>query len=250
MGPAKVDRIAGLVAVILGSFLGARHALIIDGRVGQRPPSRVFAWEDGCVMSNAPIEREVLRDALFEALRRGAPEQYSTLQQQVAQILVGQGLPTQDTTSGYPSVRGLDQRRFREIVWQLINQGVLVQGINEYNPQWPWLSLTEWGEEYVRSGGADVYDPDGYLAQLEHNRPLDNIERQYLSQASAALRADLPDASAVMLGAAAEHLLIRLAEQLVANDAAGTAKIAQALVSRPSSCLAPFGLTWSRGGRS
>ena len=36
------------------------------------------------------------------------------------------------------------------------------------------------------------------------------IERRYLSQASAAFRADLPDAAAVMLGAASEHLLLQL----------------------------------------
>jgi hypothetical protein len=91
------------------------------------------------------------------------------------------------------------------------------------------LSLTEWGEEYVRDGQPDVYDPDGYLHGLGQDQPLDDVERRYLSQASAAFRADLPDAAVVMLGAAGEHLLLRLADAIVAADVSGATKISKAL---------------------
>lgn len=163
------------------------------------------------------IERELLRNAMLESLRRQQPQQYVNFQHYVARVLADRGLPV-DGHPHEPVLRRIDDRRFREILWQLINQGVLVQGVDSSNPQWPFLSLTEWGEEYVRGDGADVYDPDGYLSALDDAHPLDDIERRYLAQAAAAFRADLADAAAVMLGAASEHLLLTLAQALVHHD--------------------------------
>ncbi len=164
-------------------------------------------------MESGRIEREVLRNAVLESLRRQPPQQYANLASHVAAVLAERGLPTEaDRMQGYPpALRRVDERRFREIVWQLINQGILVQGLD------------------ASKGGADVYDPDGYLRELESNRPLDDIERSYLGQASAALRADLSEASAVMLGAASEHLLILLAEAIVAADPTGGTRVQRAL---------------------
>ncbi len=175
-------------------------------------------------MADQPIEREVLRGAMLASLREQAPYQYTTFQQNVAGVLAERELPVEAGAHGQPpSIRRIDERRFRETVWQFINQGVLVQGLDANNAQWPWLSLSEWGEEYVQAGGPDVYDPDGYLSDLSRDRPLDEIEQLYLSQASAAFRADLPDAAAVMVGAASEHLLLLLADAIVAKDETGDA---------------------------
>jgi hypothetical protein len=176
------------------------------------------------MVTDEPIEREVLRGAMLESLREQAPSQYVNFQHNVAGVLAKRGLPVDGGVSGRePALRRIDERRFREIVWQLINQNVLVQGTDANNAQWPWLSLSEWGEEYVQAGGPDVYDPDGYLRDLANDRPLDDIEQRYLSQASAAFRADLPDAAAVMVGGASEHLLILLADAIVASDETGGA---------------------------
>src|SRR3954469_698690 len=57
------------------------------------------------------------------------------------------------------------------------------------------------------------------MRTLEKDGELDEIERCYLSQAAAAFRMNLSDAAAVMVGAAAEHNLLRLARALVAADA-------------------------------
>jgi hypothetical protein len=181
-------------------------------------------------MEEQAIEREVLRGAMLESLRREPPSQYVAFRNNVAKVLAERGLPVEGVAQGMePTLRRLDDRRFREIMWQLINQGVLVQGIDASNDQWPFLSLSEWGEEYIQAGGPDVYDPDGYLRDLARDRPLDDVEQRYLSQASAAFRADLPDAAAVMVGAASEHLLLLLADAIVANHGTGSAsKVAKA----------------------
>lgn len=179
-------------------------------------------------MDESSIDRELLRAAMLETLRRRAPEQYVNFQIYVAEVLWQRGLPVEQSQyggGGEARLRRADERRFREITWQLINQGVLVQGRDSANDQWPWLSLTEWGDEYVRNNQPDAYDPDRYLAALDEEKALDRVERKYLSQASAAFRADLPDAAVVMLGAAAEHVLLQLAQQIVDRDPAGSAKV-------------------------
>lgn len=179
----------------------------------------------------AAIERELLRSAMLESLRRQPPQQYVNFQHHVARVLADRGLPVEEQGYGRePALRRIDDRRFREILWQLINQGILVQGLDSSNPQWPFLSLTEWGEEYVKGGGADVYDPDGYLAALNETHPLDDVERRYLAQAAAAFRADLADAAAVMLGGASEHLLLTLAHAIVEADPSAT-KVKEAIAA-------------------
>jgi hypothetical protein len=165
------------------------------------------------------IEREILRSCILEALRREPGTQYINLQSATARVLVERGLPVRPGQHPQdPHLAQEDLRRFRELVWSLITQGVVTPGKDDNNQNWPWLSLTEWGEEYARGGPPDVYDPEGYLADLEAVRPLDAVERRFLGQAIAAFRVDLPDASAVMLGVAAEHLILQLLDQLEAAD--------------------------------
>jgi hypothetical protein len=55
---------------------------------------------------------------------------------------------------------------------------------------------------------------------LSSRYPVDDVESRFLHQAIAAFHADLPDAAAVMLGAAAEHLILVLAHAIA--DADGT----------------------------
>jgi hypothetical protein len=175
-------------------------------------------------MEGQAIEREVLRSAILESLRREPPSQYVVFRNNVAKVLAERGLPVEAGAYGMePTLRRLEDRRFREIMWQLINQGVLVQGIDASNDQWPWLSLSEWGEEYIQAGSANVYDSDGYLRDLARDHALDDVEQRYLSQASAAFRADLPDAAAVMAGAVSEHLLLLLADAIAASDQSSSA---------------------------
>jgi len=180
------------------------------------------------------IGREIMRQAMLEALRRGHPNQYLTYQSQTAEILQKRNLPVSDGMHGSPpALRPQDQRRFREILWSLVNEGILVQGMNESNPNWPWLSLTEWGEEYMSSDtAADIYDPEGYLRALGDSEPLDDVEIRFLGQAIRAFRAGLPDACAVMLGAASEHLLIKLGQAIANSELTRTGSPSKNLPTR------------------
>jgi hypothetical protein len=186
---------------------------------------------------NSIVTRSALRDAMLESLRRESPSQFSTFKSNTAKVLTERGL-YQSTASIYVgfyeyTLSPQDERRFRELLWSFINSGVLVQGLNAANPNWPFLSLTEMGEKFVKSGSFDVYDPDGYLIGLSKIRDLDAVERRFAGQAVGALNGNLPDAAAVMVGAAAEHVVRLLCAAIGESDASVKSKVDK-LESQPA----------------
>jgi hypothetical protein len=162
------------------------------------------------------IELEILRSCILEALRREPQTQYVQLDIQTASVARERGLPIRDGHE--PHLAPEVMRRFRETVWSLVIEGIVAIGKNEYNTEWPWLSLTEYGEEVVAAGRITPYDPAEYLRTLTPVWPLDEVEERYLVQALGAFRHNLPDAAAVMLGAASEHLITLLGERVEAAD--------------------------------
>jgi hypothetical protein len=167
---------------------------------------------------------ELMRSCVLEALRMGPPEQYTNLKIRTAGVAGQRGYPVEPQPHGRPPMLlREDERRFRETVQALIQEGVLVPGMDESNDHWPFLSLTEYGEEVVRAGRILPHDTEGYLSALAQDRPLDEVEARYLPQALEAFRRNLPDASAAMLGSASEHLLIQLGEAIEATDRANAA---------------------------
>lgn len=164
------------------------------------------------------IDRVALREAMLESLRREEPQQYGGFKRNTATVLLERGLPVLGDTAHGADLRRIDNQRFREILWKLINSGVLVPGKDSSNENWPFLSITEIGQDYLDKGGPDVYDPERYVGQVATRHSVDEVEARYLGQAIAAFDADLPDASAVMLGATAEHVILLLAETIAQTD--------------------------------
>jgi hypothetical protein len=169
------------------------------------------------------IELEVLRSCVLEALRRRPGTQYRTLEIDTASVAGERGLPIR--AGAEPHLEEGDLRRYRELVWALVIEGIVAIGMNDANEAWPWLSLSEYGEGAIEAGRITPYDPDGYLTELANQQALDDIERRYIYQALVAFRRNLPDASAVMLGAASEHLVTLLGEAVENTDAAIAATV-------------------------
>jgi hypothetical protein len=84
---------------------------------------------------------------MLESLRRQAPQQFINFQHHVAAVLAERGFLVEGGSQ--PTIRRADQRQFLEILFQFINQGILVQALDANNAGWPWLGLTQWGEQYV-----------------------------------------------------------------------------------------------------
>jgi hypothetical protein len=162
------------------------------------------------------IEVEEMRSCVIEALRRTPRTQYVNLEIETAVVARERGLPMQQNHECH--LQRQDLRRFREMVWALVIEGVMTIGMDDANPQWPFLSLTEYGEQVVLDRETTPYDPSGYLRAMINDAPFDDIENRYLSQALVAFRHNLADASAVMLGAASEHLITLLGERVAATD--------------------------------
>lgn len=78
-------------------------------------------------------------------------------------------------------------------------------------------------QEGANAGDIVPHDTEGYLKALAVVHALDKVEERYLPQALEAFRRNLPDAAALMLGAASEHLLIQLGEAIATKDQAQAA---------------------------
>lgn len=75
----------------------------------------------------------------------------------------------------------------------------------------PWLTVTEWGMKALTSEGPPIYDPDGYLDHVRAAVPtLPEVAGLYLGEAVAAFNLVRTLSAAVMLGVAAEAVLVHL----------------------------------------
>ena len=106
-----------------------------------------------------------------------------------------------------------DREKTRQIVWEFILQGILAIGLDELNPNFPFVSITEYGKKVLESGQTLPYDPDGYLRKLRTEIPnLDPLIEMYLSESLQAYLKGLMFSSAVMLGVASEKAFLILLE--------------------------------------
>jgi len=107
-----------------------------------------------------------------------------------------------------------DREKVRRIIWDLVVfQGILIIGKDENNPNFPYLSLTEFGKQVLESGQTLPYDPDGYLKKLKIEIPnLDQTIEDYVSESLQAFLKGLMFACAVMLGVASEKAFLILLE--------------------------------------
>jgi len=180
---------------------------------------------------------EQIRVLLLEYLRQNPTGQYERVTHGVARLAIGRGLLEQAREPlGQDFAYALspeDTSNLREVVrqelWLLLGQGLLVFGMNEDNPTWPWYRLTERGETVASEQRAQPYDPAGFLREFDNKNPsADPIIRTYLSEATHALNHGCHIAASVMLGAASEKALLVLVEtfESAITDAAKQADFA------------------------
>lgn len=99
----------------------------------------------------------------------------------------------------------------------LFRNGHLAWGFDFANPGPPWCHVTERGREMLKHLSRDPANPAGYLAHLDQQAQLDPVARSYLMEALDTYNANCFKATAVMVGAAAERLVLRLRDALVAR---------------------------------
>lgn len=161
-----------------------------------------------------------LRSLLLEVLAEKPQGQYLHAVEAVGVRAVKTGLwappPGRSSMDGNPltgRIRDRVAEEVRQLLWQFVVQGLLVPGMNQSNPDWPWYRLTARGEEVAKAGAPQPYDPDGFIAFFDRKNPeADPVVRDYLVEAVGAFNAGCPKAAAVMLGCASEKAILLLVD--------------------------------------
>jgi hypothetical protein len=110
-----------------------------------------------------------------------------------------------------PPMPDEDKDLVRQIIWNLIIEGIIVPGASSYQPEVNFLTLSTYGRSVINDTPPAPYDPDGYLRHLTSSLPaLDPIVLVYVKESLYTfLRGNL-FSSVVMLGVASEQLILLL----------------------------------------
>ena len=101
--------------------------------------------------------------------------------------------------------------RVRQLLWQLLIQGVIVFGRNDLNPLWPLYRVTEYGEGVVKGQGPQPYDPNNFMQEFGRvNAAADPVIMDYLDEALRTFNHGCQKSTCVMIGAASEKAILLL----------------------------------------
>jgi hypothetical protein len=101
--------------------------------------------------------------------------------------------------------------------YDLFRTGHVSWGYDIANPDPPFMHLTEQGRRTLEHLSRDPANPDGYLAHLLSTTVLNSVADSYIREALRTYNADCFRATAVMVGAAAESIVLELRDVLVAR---------------------------------
>jgi hypothetical protein len=99
----------------------------------------------------------------------------------------------------------------------MFRQGVLGWGFNVDNSDPPWLHITERGRITLANLSRDPSNPDGYIAHVVSVAKLNPIAASYIREALETYNAVCYKATAVMVGCAAESMMLELRDAVVAR---------------------------------
>ena len=190
------------------------------------------------------IEKQILRELVIETLQKTPHTQVNSIQNDVERLVVERNLfPTKEEceTKGVDykyydanTLTRADKAMIAEITWDLIMERILTPGDEQSTHNFPFVSLTTYGEAYAKDASPHYYDADQYIAFLKEIAPgLDPIILQYAYEGLNCYRRRLLFASAVMFGAAAEITILSLLEVIkdATKDTGIKSKLTQILES-------------------
>lgn len=147
--------------------------------------------------------RAVLLQAVSELAHSGSGLQQGAVLQRAAQRL------------GIHIGRIEDQQALLTMWHDLFRNGQLAWGYNIDNPNPPFCHLTETGRNTLRNLSRDPSNPDGYMQYLSNQGTIDSIAESYIREALRTYNSNCYKATAVMVGVAAESIVLELRDDLV-----------------------------------
>lgn len=114
------------------------------------------------------------------------------------------------------SLCGLEYEQALLTYWyDLFRTGHLSWGYNLSNPEAPFCHLTDQGRRTLENLSRDPANPDGYLAHIYKLGALNSIAESYIKEALKTYNSDCFKAAAVMVGVAAESLILELRDEFI-----------------------------------
>ena len=177
-------------------------------------------------MPPASIDGNELRELILSAFRgfhHGSD--FANLKAQIAKLAAERGHPVRrpEVLHHDPDaavLTELDRERIREMFWELVVHGVVIPGMNDNNPAWPWFRVTEHGRRILGESDATPHDPLGYVARLQQDAPgIDDTVLFYVNESVQCFVRATYTASAVMIGVASERLMLLLRDAISASMA-------------------------------
>ncbi len=107
------------------------------------------------------------------------------------------------------------ERALLASLYELFRTGYLSWGHNHSNPAPPWCHVTAVGRRALAQRSRDPANPEGYLAHLRSRAEIDPVAASYVAEALNTFNAACFKATAVMVGAAAERLVLEVRDALV-----------------------------------
>jgi len=150
-----------------------------------------------------------VRDALLKAIEVNEPK--GPYEPNLQQVSVLQTAATELSIRQNPE---LEQALLTQ--WQeLFRTGLLAWGLNLANPGPPFFHLTERGRRALANASRDPSNPAGYLRHLRSIASLEPIAMSYLTEALDCYVDGMFKAAAVMIGCAAESIILGLRDVTV-----------------------------------
>jgi hypothetical protein len=99
--------------------------------------------------------REVVTDVLLnplpDSITHHSPNQWASLLASVGIVFSqreGRYVPNHSENE---QLHPYDRELVRDVFWDLFRQGVIVLGMNDSNPMWPWFRLSHFGQKNSRN---------------------------------------------------------------------------------------------------
>jgi len=117
------------------------------------------------------------------------------------------------------------QQAMLSSLYDLFKTGILSWGHNLSNPSAPHCHVTAHGRAVLQNLSRDPRNSNGYMAFLQSNTSVNPISRSYIEEALKTYNSGCFKASAVMVGAASESLVLAVQASLIAKmDTLGLSK--------------------------
>jgi hypothetical protein len=107
----------------------------------------------------------------------------------------------------------------RQVLWELLCQGVLTPGTDSSNPDLPLFHITPHGQKVLAAGGPVPYDPTGYIDDVRSRAQacIGKVVLSYLAHAVDAFNKQSFVAATLLLGISAEAAFLDLLDVIRAH---------------------------------